>query len=252
MKFNTVLAACALLLSGCGGGSSDNTTPAPQANAAGAAGMWQGTTSTNRTVYAAVLANGTSWVLYTSPGNPTVIAGVVEGTASGGSNPTGVLTSNDALDFNLEAQAIFPATVTAVYAQGNFLNGTIHYTTLSQTTTFNTSALAAPAPTLSRVAGTYVGAAAVVGGAEAATVSVTTGGAISGVGTSGCRFTGTAAPRTDAPVFDVTVTFAGAPCLNGTSTTVGVAFLDVTTNRLYAAAVNSGRSNGFLFAGGKV
>jgi hypothetical protein len=53
-------------------------------------------------------------------------------------------------------------------------------------------------------------------------------------------------------VFDVTITFAGQPaCSNGSDTVRGVGFYDAGTKRLYSAAFNPARTNGFVFIGTK-
>ncbi|MBS0151028.1 MAG: hypothetical protein JSR31_08810 [Nitrospira sp.] len=41
--------------------------------------------------------------------------------------------------------------------------------------------------------------------------------------------------------------FGGSDCRHGTETLAGVVFYDAATNRLYSAALNSARTNSFIF-----
>src|SRR3569832_1546317 len=83
--FTSVVAACS-------SGSSDNSsTPTLPPAATSAEGLWNGTTSTTRTVGGLVLNDGSYWVFYTAIGNPTVLAGLVQGT---GTSNLGAFTSS--------------------------------------------------------------------------------------------------------------------------------------------------------------
>ena len=240
-----------MLLAGCGGGGggggSSATSPSP---AATAEGLWSGTTSTSRTVTGIVLDTGTYWVLYSSANNSATIAGVIEGT---GTSLNGSFSSSDARDFNLEGLGVNTATVSATYNAKQTLNGSVTYPSLNQSSTFTSTYNTAydQAPSLATIAGTYSGSAAVIGGSESATVTVSAAGAVSGAGASGCQFTGTAAAHAHGNVYDLSVTFGGAPCINGTSTVTGIGYFNATTKTLYSAALNSARSNGFIFVGTK-
>ena len=99
------------------------------------------------------------------------------------------------------------------------------------------------------VAGNYAGLRA-----DNQTVSVTLDsvGTVSGSFTDGCTFAGSFSPRTKGNAFNVTVTFGGGACSNGTDTVNGVAFYDAATQRLYSAALNRARTNGFIFIGMKL
>jgi hypothetical protein len=104
-------------------------------------------------------------------------------------------------------------------------------------------------PNMNRVAGTYSGLRA-----DNQTVSMTLGstGTVSGKFTDGCTFAGSFAPRAKGNVLNVTVTFGGGTCSNGTNTVTGIAFFDSATQRVYSATLNSARTNGFLFIGTKL
>lgn len=241
----------ALTLSACGGGGGGGSTPAAStASAQTAEGLWSGTTSTSRTITGVVLDTGTYWILYSSSNNSATIAGVIEGT---GTSLNGSFSSSDAKDFNLEGLGVNNATVSASYTAKQTLNGSVTYPSLNQSSTFTSSYNTAydQTPSLATLAGTYTGSAAVIGGSESATVTVAASGAVSGSGASGCQFTGSATPHAHGNVYDLTITFAGGVCANGTSTVTGIGYFNSATKMLYSAALNSARSNGFIFVGTK-
>ncbi|HUW37490.1 MAG TPA: hypothetical protein VMV91_09160 [Rhodocyclaceae bacterium] len=248
-RYLTILLA--LTLSACGGGGGGGSTPtASSAPAQTAEGLWSGTTSTSRTIKGIVLDNGTYWVLYSPANNSALIAGVIEGT---GTSLNGSFSSSDAKDFNLEGLGINNATVSASYTAKQTLNGSVTYPSLNQSSTFTSTYDTDydQTPSLAILAGTYSGSAAVIGGSESATITVSAAGAVSGAGASGCQFTGTASPHAHGNVYDLSVTFGGGVCANGTSTVTGIGYFNSTKKTLFGAALNSTRSNGFIFVGTK-
>lgn len=239
-------------LGACGGGGGDGEsqpTPAP-APVSTAEGLYKGTASTARTITGLILNDGTYWVVYSQVNNSTAIAGAVQGT---GSSLNGSFSSTNALDFNVEARRIDSATVSTSYVAKQSINGTISYPTLNQTVTFTSTydATYDVAPSLATIAGTYSGSAAVLAGSESATVVITPAGAITGTGASGCRFTGAATVRPAANVYDISITFNGGVCSNGTSTVTGVGYFDAAAKRIVAVALNTNRTNGLVYAGTK-
>lgn len=262
-----LLSLALISIAGCGGGGSGTAassqsngtiggtpapapTPAPPPPVATAEGLYLGTTSNARTVIGVVLETGSYWVLYSSPNNPTVIAGAVQGT---GNSVGGSFSSANARDFNLEGQGINNATVSASYVAKQSLNGVVTYTNTIPTISFtaNYSNVYEIVPSVAAIAGTYSGSAAVVSGTEAANVTISTSGALVGRGASGCQFTGVVSPHAIGNIYDVSVTFSGGVCANGTNTVVGIGYFDSASKRLYSAALNSARSNGFIFVGTK-
>lgn len=243
----TVLLVSVLLcLAGCGGGGDGESTSSGSSTTA--EGLWLGTTTTARTVTGIVLDTGSFWFLYSLPNNSSIIAGGVQGTSS---FTNGTFSSSDARDFNLEGAGINNATIAGNYAVKQSLNGTITYPSLNQAIGFNSVYDPAYelAPSLANIAGSYTGTASVLGGTENATVTISQTGSLSGVGSSGCTFTGTVAPRAKGNVYDVVVTFGGGVCSNGNSTVTGIGYFDAGAKRLYSAAVNSTRTNGFIYVG---
>jgi len=240
----------AVSLSACSDGGGDNPASPPSASATSAEGLWNGTTNSGRSVAGLVLNDGTYWFLYTLIGNPSVVAGVVQGNSS---SQNGLITSSNTKDFNLEGLGILNASINGSYVMKQSLNGTIVIANnggqSTFTTTYDTDYDIVPNAAI--LAGTYTGSTATNGGVETVTVTVSAAGSISGSSLGGCAFTGSSAPRTSGNAYDVSVTFAGGVCSNGTNTVNGVAFFDAATKKLYSAALNSTRTNGFVFIGTK-
>jgi hypothetical protein len=82
------------------------------------------------------------------------------------------------------------------------------------------------------------------------TVTVEADGDLIALDQFGCLGLGTVTPRSDGNAYNVSVTFQGAPCGNGTSTVTGVAFLN-ELGQLYTAGLNASRTNGFIFVGAR-
>lgn len=233
-------------LSACGGDGDTPTPPPATASATSAEGHWTGTTDTNRTVKALVLDDGVYWALYSDASNPSIIAGVIQGDSS---SQNGAFTSSNARDFNLQT-GILEALINGTYAMKQNLNGTIVYQTGGQSTftmTYNSDYDLTP--DINAVAGTYTG---FVTATETVTVVVSTTGTISGSSNTGCIFTGSFLPRAHGNVYDVIVTFGNqAGCSNRNETVTGIAFYEASAKRLLSAALNSTRTDGFVFIGAK-
>ena len=247
LKHSFPVALLCAALAGCGGGGDGAYQPPTTAinDPSASAGLWKGTTGDHRQVYGALLGTGAYWVAYSAADNPGTIAGAVEGTAT---SINGVLYSTDALDFDLQA-GVVPATVSVNYLPRNVISGNVNFA--GNATSLTAYYLAAAPADLAQVAGTYQGSAAIVGGGESVYLTVGPSGVISGAGSSGCRFSGLAAPRADVPVFDISVTFGGAPCAMGNGSVSGIAFYDQPSNTLIGAALTPGRTNGFLLTAAK-
>ena len=106
-------------------------------------------------------------------------------------------------------------------------------------------------PSLAALAGTFAGQVRSSVGNEDATVTISSAGAISGAGASGCALSGTVSPRARGNAFNTSLTFGGAPCLFANQTLTGIAYFNATAKLLYAAAPNAGRTDGVLFVGVK-
>jgi hypothetical protein len=241
-------AALVCLLAGCGGGGGDAPPPATTTTTESAQGLWIGTTNTDRAITGLVFSDGTYYVLYSPIADPTLIAGVVQGT---GAVSGSTFSSSDARDFSLERSNVLACSVSASIATKQTFNGSLACGaagTTSFTSTYNTAF--EQAPSLAALAGTFTGQVASSAGIQNATVTISATGAISG-NAQGCIVSGSVTPRTDGNAFNQTITFGPAPCLFAGQTFTGIAFFDTPTKRLFAAAPNASRTNGVLFVGAK-
>jgi hypothetical protein len=246
-----ILAASVALAScGGGGGSSSSAPPPPPPDLGTAEGLWNGTTGSGRAFTGLILDDGTYWFLYSAVGNNAVLGGAVEGD---GTSSSGKFTSSNGMDFNLEGLGINAFTLSGTYTAKSQLGGTLTYTggtTNTFTSTYDPDYDLTPS--LATIVGTYSGEAATVdSGPEATIVTIAGGGAITGASASGCNFTGTVSTHAKGNVYDVSVTFNGGVCTNGTSTVTGVAYFIAAQKELVSTALNGGRTNGFLFLGVK-
>jgi len=231
----------------CGGGYSESDASSlSQPTATSAEGRWTGSTLTGRTIAGLVLDDGSYWLFYTARDNPHVLAGLVHGT---GTSHSGSFGSSNTRDFNLEGAGIHTATMRGSYEPKQSFHGTIAYVT-GDTKSFTSTHAAdyESVPNLALVAGTYVGLRA---DHHTVTVTVDSVGTLSGHASDGCPVVGILSPRAKGNVFNVSVTFGGGACRDGTETVTGVAWYDAATNHLYSAALNSARTTSFIFLGTK-
>jgi hypothetical protein len=248
---NRLLAASILLAgaaAGCGGSGSDGGNDAPTATTA--EGLWNGTTNSGRTTVGLVLDDGEYWVIYTLVGNNAVIAGAVQGD---GESRNGSFTSSNGRDFNFEGVGVNDLTVDASYVMKQSFSGSLKYKTSGTQFTFAGTYDAAYelTPSLSSVAGSYTGSALTSGGVEFATTTISSSGSITGSSASGCSFSGSISPRAHGNVYNLTITFAGGVCANGSSTVTGVGYFDAGTKQIIAAGLNGSRTDGFISVGTK-
>lgn len=242
MKRILCMAAIAAVLSGCGGGGGGDD---PE-GAANVAGLWNGTTSTGRSVSALTFQDGSLWAIYTDVSG-TQIAGAVRGRGT----VVGTSINGPAKDFNVEGAGITAGTLTAKVLPRGSISGSATSGASSVSFNGNYDADFDLKPSLGTVAGTFTGSGAAAGGAEGAIVQIDPSGQVSGTSDSGCTYSGKATARTDGNAFDVVVTFGGGNCSNGTGTVSGIAYYDRRQRSLVAAALNSTETNGFLFVGVK-
>ena len=241
---------CTFLLAGCGGGGGGDLPPRPVGTAEG---LWLGTTNTNRTVTGLVLDDASYLFIYSAVSSPNVAAGFVQGNAS---SFNGVFSSANARDFNLEGLGILTATISGSYVNRQSLNGTLTYTTAGTTTftsTFSTNY--DTTPTIAAIAGTYSGATAAITGptptVDFASMTIASDGTLSGSGSSGCTFTGSATPRTKGNAYVVSLAFGAAPCVFAGQTFTAIGYFDAAKKALYAAAPDSARTSAVFFLGTK-
>jgi len=247
-----VAAAVSLVLAipGCGGGGGGGDSGPSQSPAdENPEGLWIGSTNTNRTVGGVVLDDGTYWVIYSQEGNSNVIAGALQGRFSTNGN---TVSSSNGRDFNFEGLGVNDFTSSGTVAEKQSLDGTVTYDGgLEVFVSAEYSSDYELAPSLATIAGSYSGSSVASGGVEFTTATISPGGGVSGSSASGCTFSGSVAPKSRGNVYDLSVTFNGGTCANGTATVTGVAFYDAANSQLISMALNSSRTNGFLAIGVK-
>jgi hypothetical protein len=210
----------ALVVAACGGG--DPYT-----------GLWEGTVDGNRPASAIVLGDGTYYLKYA--GTPGTLGGVVRGSGEfHGAN----FTSTNGIDYHFAfpPQLPTPATISGrVSAKG----GNPHVAG-----TFNSSSLALayvkafdPDSRLADLAGSYPGEVTFSLGIRKTTFEVTADGKLTTV-LNGCTITGQVVPRRD-DAFDLTIQFAGSPCVFPGAVFQGAAIYSHELKQLDAAVVNN-------------
>lgn len=241
MKRTLSIIGAAIFLTACGGGGND--APAPTVTTA-AEGFWSGTASTGTDVALAILENGETWGVYLS-GN-SIVGALYGQTASSGSSLSGA-----GNDFNIPSR-----TVTAGSYNGTFTaKSTISVTTSAGglfTGTYDADYDVVPS--LTNLAGAFSGTG--VSGntpVQGVSVNITSAGVITVPASLGCSASGTASPRPSGKnIFNVSVTFSGSTCALGNGGTAsGIAYYDTVSRSILVMALNSGKTDGFIYVGSK-
>jgi hypothetical protein len=189
---------------------------------------------------------------YSEQAKPNLIGGLVQGNSTAND---GIFTSNNAKDFNFEGASVEDGTVAATYTEHTSLDGSALSAGTGMGAFTTIFALAYDTqPSLESLAGIYDGKSGTpengTEGVESTTLTVLPSGAFSGFSgiANSCIFSGTTTPRARGNIFDLSVTFTGAPpCLHAGETLAGIAYLDA--NRLLTAALTSTRSDVVIFTG---
>ncbi len=240
MKKLISIACVSVLLAACGGGGDDTAAPAAGPTAEG---FWGGTASSGAEVFLAILENGETWGAYTSGDS---IAGALYGntTSSGGK------LSGSGRDFNIPSRTVTTASYSGSFTAKTSISLSASGTTLNGTydSDYDT------APSLAALAGSYSGSG-VSGNSsvQSITVTISPAGAVSTPGSMGCSAAGTVAPRPSGKnIFNVSMTFTGSSCALGNGTqTNGIAVYDPESQKVLVLAMNSAKSDGYIYFGGK-
>lgn len=213
-----------VLLAACGGGGSDEDT-APEHPSASAEGAYIGTLTSNgsnNAFSAVVLETGELWAIYGSvlPSGVMAITGFVQGS---GQSANGTYSSSDLRDFGVAPA--FAGTSTATYdSSANTMNGTFRFG--STTVGFQGGPVDSqynydqPA-TLAQVTGNWT-LNSLTG--EAISLSIGTGGGVTGTTSLGCSLSGTLTPRNSGKnVFNAALRFGPAPCSLPNQSASGIA-----------------------------
>jgi hypothetical protein len=234
------------LLAGCGGGGGSDG-PASD-TAAGLYSGQVGSGSTAREFSVLVLDSGRAYGLYTGPagGAPAYIAGVVIGNGSTSGNTFSAATIRD---FNFEGLTVTTGSLTASFSAETSISGTLSFAGVPPVPFSGSYDVDYErTPSLARLAGTYSGQVASSSGVQNGSVTVAADGSVVGTA-AGCAVTGTAAPRSGANVYNLSLLF-GSGCVFPSGTRLdGHAYLDETTGVLYAITPNGSLTDGILFVG---
>lgn len=243
-RFLVISLISSFVAAGCGGGGGGDDGSA-DGDAGSAVGMYTGTTANGNALEGVVLDNGTYWFVYTEAGGST-FGGVLQGT---GNLQGSAFNSSNGKDFSLEDEEIYDVTLNANSIAETSLDGTLGYpggTTVSFTSDYDADY--EQTPSLATLAGTYFGFIESSAGEFSATATISASGAVSGSSTTGCNISGTASVHASGNVYDVSISFGGGTCAQGTATFNGIAYFG-NDGRLYALTHNDSRSDGLLFVG---
>lgn len=263
----TVLAtgglAATLLLGACH--SDDPPAPAttgtprtPATALTGAEGSWAGTIDTpaagSRSLQAAVLADGSFWMVYSRAGSGGV-AGIVQGT---GTTTDGVFTADDATLLSLEDGGLAgTADLSATFTTGSRFGGTLTPAagetpvSLPAPATFSSLYQLAydTAATLRDLAGHYSGNITTRAGTESATVTIDEAGTIAGASSSGCSIAGHADGEARGNIFQLSAQFGSEPACGPNATTQVFGIVTLEVDKATALAMDIARNNSFIFTG---
>lgn len=242
-RFRSGIGACVLAaaLAACGGGDTEAT----------AEGAYQGTTDLGFAFEAVILDDGSIWALYgIYSGSAIQVAGFVAGAGSSSGGTT--YTAPTVQDYG-QVPAV-NGTLSAQFLAGQSIRGTI--TASAGTETFDATVIppsqynyAAPAR-IADIAGAWS-----LTGTDGSPVALTIDAQGNVSGTSqGCAFAGTAMPRPyGRNVFNVSLTYGGAPCALPGQTTTGIgihsAVSGTTQHQLIVAVVDSAHTRGQGYSG---
>lgn len=268
IKTTGLIFCAALALAGCGGGGGrpgtcfggpdvcggvDPTPEPPPGDTDSALGLYRSTLGSGRTAHTLVLANGQVWVLYGQNGNASLLGGVAQGTYTA---DDGDIASTNFTDFSGDTGGITAGTLTGSYVPQESIAASAVFNTATTSISGSYDPDSDDQAVVADAAGTYQGRAAVTGGDagvpggdETASIAVSSTGVLTGSTGSGCNVSGTLLPNTNSNSYNVTLTLAGGMCGNNTTTVRGVAILD--GSRIYSAALDGGRTEAFIFAGGR-
>lgn len=244
-KWGLVAAAAtmALALAGCGGGGGGGPNePSPDVT-----GFWKGTLNNGRIINTLTLSDGQVWGFYFEIGSTTTLGGLIHAKADVNGS---TLTSNDMRDCQAARCEIVAGLFSAQVVTRQSISGTIGQGTAGVTFTGTYDSEFGKAPAVAHLVGAYTGKSTVTGGTEDLTLNLSATGAISGTSASGCSVSGTVTPRTDGNAYNLKLTYGGGVvCAVSTLSTTGVAYFDPADSRLYAAGLDSGKNNPFIFTG---
>lgn len=228
---------CALsLLGGCGGAMENSDSGGDIAR-----GLWSGASTDGRTVLLWIFGNGQWAGLYSSAGDPLSLAG---GWTGKGSTSLSTFTANNARDYSLETATVRSASLIAGVKMESTLAGSVGPAAAPLTIATTYQSRFDDNASLTSLAGTLTGSAALIGGSLAATVQINSAGALSGT-LGSCTLSGSIAARSDANAYSWQLTPSGS-CIGAGQSYGGTAIYDGATRLLLGLGANAGSSNALL------
>lgn len=203
-----------------------------------AEGIWQGSTSTSRTLLGLIVDNGDYWLMYSAAGNPNLLAGIILGNSFSANN---ILTTNSGRDISFETARYMPVSWRGSYIPQGRLQGTFTYPDLpasnvSFTAIYNTTY--SNEANLAAVVGTYTGSSVhLERGVQSAALTVQANGQISGRRGDGCTFSGGLTPRSRGNAYSLVLYFNGSNCPDRNAYSRGTAFFSADNRQLYSAGL---------------
>jgi hypothetical protein len=228
--------ALTLWLSACGGGDSGPATSA--------AGLYRGSGGAGRAFEVLVLDSGRYYAIYgLTSASASPVAGVMVG--DGATSGT-AFDSGNLHDFSIESHTLATATLASTIAPATSINATLTYSG-GQSATFNAAFDAGfnQSPSVSMLAGTYVGEIAGLSKTEASGFTLDSSGVMAGSTLAGCSYVAIVLPHAHGNVYDISATFHTG-CVEDGKTLKGHAF--VSAGVLYAVVVNADLSSSVVFA----
>jgi hypothetical protein len=243
-KLYAILAAILLLaMISCSGGGDDSSDNSSSGNSA--EGLYKGTTNTGRNIYGLILSDGTYYFIYSALNYSDETAGALQGESSRFAEN---LTSDDAMDLNIEGSGVLKGKLTINYKPKESAYGMMRlFENEVYTFTATYDSDYEKKPSLSDITGTFSGWVAFSQGKENATLTVSSTGAVTAIGDSGCAATGSITTHSKGNVYDISISFGGAPCHYTNQTMTGIGYYDSEYNRMWIVAPNGDRTDGILF-----
>ena len=229
----SVLTLLSMMIS-CSGGGDDGGDN--YSSGKSAAGLYKGTTNTGRNIYGLILEDGSYFFIYSASNYSNETAGALQGVSS---NFDENLTSDDAMDLNIEGSGVTKGKLTITYDPKESIYGMMRlYSNDVYTFTATYDSDYEKNPLLSDIAGAFSGWLAFSQGRENATLTFSSTGAITVTGNGG-------------NVYDFFISFGGAPCHFANQTMTGIAYYDLEYNRMWIVAPSDDQTDGILFEGNK-
>ena len=269
VSITRIIGVCAFtttILGGCGGANTASSapseiaaptptpTPTPMPEpivvpVAAADGIYNGTSNTNRSMTAIILADNSYYLTYSKPGEPGALDGVAFGS---GALSNGTFSSDNLKDVNLSG-TVLSGSLLGMYDSKKKFDGSITYLDKS-VVAFNSTyeSAYASAPPLAGLAGAYSGGLAAAGVSETGiTLTIAADGTMTGAISCGCKIAAIITPLASGNGYGVRLTFNGGDHPLHDQTFTGSAYFDAGAKRLLVVGLLDGSKAPAIFVGSK-